>query len=64
MASDLTTRLTTTLAHIEAAIAEMRPAYDEFDGKARSLVHDLEWLRNRYVDRIRVETDAATKGVR
>jgi hypothetical protein len=43
------------LPHLEAAIAEMRPGYDTYDGNARRLVHDLEYLRNRYASRIDAE---------
>jgi hypothetical protein len=35
----------------------MREGYDEYDCKARSLVHDVEYLRDRYADRLRIETE-------
>lgn len=55
----LRSRLTDSMALLIHAEQIMSTDAQDDDGKARSLLNDLRWLRDRYVDRLRVEDEAA-----
>ncbi|UVK45340.1 hypothetical protein BPNPMPFG_000867 [Mesorhizobium sp. AR07] len=58
----LKSRLTDAMALLVHAEQIMSTNSQDDDGKARSLLNDLRWLRDRYVDRLRIEQEIRTNG--